>query len=55
MPHVVENPAPKLSLEEFRESHGPQLISSGVPEIFWPILHEKLANEVFNSMTDLHC
>lgn len=47
MPHATEPDQPKkLSLQEFIAIHGPQLTSSAVPEIFWPVLHEKLSNEV---------
>jgi hypothetical protein len=47
MPHATEPDQPKkLSLQEFIVIHGPQLTSSAVSEIFWPVLHEKLSNEV---------
>lgn len=47
MPHATEPDQPKkINLEEFIAIHGAQLSSSAVPEIFWPVLHEKLSNEV---------
>lgn len=32
--------------EQFLELHEPQLLTSAVPDRFWPVLHRKLAEEV---------
>lgn len=48
MPHATDVSEKKMSQEEFIAVHGAQLSSSVVPEILWPTLHEKLANEVFH-------
>lgn len=36
----------QLTFKEFIELHYSQLISSGIPELFWQTLHEKLLHEV---------
>lgn len=36
-------------LNSFLAQHKPQLVTSGVPELFWEILHKKLTNQIFDS------
>ncbi|XP_071134636.1 tubulin--tyrosine ligase-like protein 12 [Mytilus edulis] len=49
MPHATDVSEKKMSQEEFIAVHGAQLSSSVVPEILWPTLHEKLANEILDA------
>lgn len=35
--------------EQFIQLHRPQLLTSVVPEHFWPVLYEKLKNQIFDS------
>lgn len=38
-------------MEEFLQLHEPQLLSSNVPQHFWPSLYEKVSNQLFDSGT----
>lgn len=39
----------ELLLKSFLAVHQPQLESSGVPKYFWPTVHEKLRNQIFDA------
>jgi len=39
----------KNQLSEFLTVHQIQLINGGVPEIYWPTLHNKLSNQIFDA------
>ena len=42
----------EVTYDSFVESHGPSLKGSGVPEIFWPVLLQKLAGQIFDAGED---
>ncbi|XP_061193529.1 tubulin--tyrosine ligase-like protein 12 [Saccostrea echinata] len=55
MPHLTKDEEVKESEQQpneyhqFVESHGTQLIASGVPDYYWPKLFEKLSKETFDA------